>query len=75
MDFFLSGSTQTFHTLNELNACRSSVQHSKVRWRAVARRSSQLKPYILGGRTRCLGGQGGTRLTICEAGKGPVRRG
>ena len=38
MDFSLSGCTQTFHTLNELNACRTSVQHS------VARRSSQLKP-------------------------------
>ena len=58
MDFFLNGSTQTFHTLNELNACRTSVQHSKVRWRAVARRSSQLKPYPLGGPTRCLGGRG-----------------
>ena len=57
MDFSLSGSTQTFHTLNELNACRTSVQHSKVRWRAVARRSSQLKPYPLVGPTRCLGGR------------------
>ena len=72
MDFSLNGSTQTFHTLNELNACRTSVQHSKVRWRAVARRSSQLKPYPLGGPTRCLGGQGDTPLTIGEAGKGPV---
>ena len=56
MDFSLNGSTQTFHTLNELNACQTSVQHSKVRWRAVARRSSQLKPYPLGGPTRCLDG-------------------
>ena len=57
MDFSLNGSTQTFHTLNELNACRTSVQHSKVRWRAVARRSSQLKPYPLGGHSapRCAG--------------------
>ena len=63
MDFSLSGSTQTFHTLNELNACRTSVEHSKVSWRAVARRSSQLKPYPIGGRTRCL-----------DAGKSPSSR-
>ena len=58
MEFSLSGSTQTFQTLNEINACQTSVQHWKVSWRAVARRSSQLKPYPLGGRTRCLGGRG-----------------
>ena len=46
MDFSLNGSTQTFQTFNELNTCHILNQHSKVRWRAVARRSSQLKPYL-----------------------------
>ena len=75
MDFSLNGSTQTFHTLNELNACRTSVQHSKVRWRAVARRSSQLKPYLLRGPTCCLGGHAlKPHKTVLRGGGGALCR-
>ena len=54
----MNWTAQTNNDLNELNTSQTLKQHSKVRWRAVARRSSQLKPYPLGGATRCLGGRG-----------------
>ena len=45
----MNWTAQTNNDLNELNTCHTLNQHPEVRWRAVARRSSQLKPYPLGG--------------------------